>query len=84
MSYRDTAEKMYEVAKEEIGYAYSVNKPIMLGAETYSTEGDTVSYMEEGKGHLYEQLSLLKDYFLDLSSSGVAIHQILTWYNLKN
>ncbi|MDR0730639.1 MAG: hypothetical protein LBF63_03155 [Treponema sp.] len=83
MSYRDTAEMMYDVAKEEIAYARRVNKSIMLGAELYSEEGDQVSYMEEGKAYLYGQLDLLRN-SLDFLRSGVAIHQIATWYNLPD
>jgi hypothetical protein len=83
MSYRDTAEMMYDVAREEIRYAASVNKPIMLGAELYSLEGDQVSYAEEGKIYLYEQLDLLKA-MVNYSRAGVAIHHIDTWYNLHD
>jgi hypothetical protein len=83
MSYRDTAEMMYDVAKEEIAYARLVNKSIMLGAELYSEEGDQVSYMEEGKTYLYGQLDLLRN-SLDFLQSGVAIHQIATWYELPD
>jgi hypothetical protein len=83
MSYRDTAEMMYHVAKEEIAYARLVNRSIMLGAELYSEEGDHVSYMEEGRTYLYRQLDLLKD-SLNFLQSGVAIHHIATWYELRD
>jgi hypothetical protein len=83
MSYRDTAAAMYEIAKEEVSYAISVNKPIMLGAETYSTEGNHVSYMEEGRLYLYEQLKLLED-IVNYPKAGASIHHMKTWYGLHN
>ena len=48
MSYRDTAQEIYDVSKDEIEYAISTNKTLTLGVETKSTEGDKVSFMEEG------------------------------------
>jgi hypothetical protein len=83
MSYRDTAEAMYGIAREELDYAVSVNKPIMLGAELQSEEGDHVSYMEEGRRYLYGQLGLLKG-ILNYPRAGVSIHHILTWYDLHD
>jgi hypothetical protein len=83
MSYRDTAEAMYEIAKEEVAYARQVNKPIMLGAELQSEEGDHVSYMEEGRLYLYEQLKLLNS-IVRYPRAGVSIHHIATWYGLHD
>jgi hypothetical protein len=83
MSYRDTAEEMYRIAQEEVSYAVSVNKPIMLGAELQSEEGDHVSYMEEGRRYLYEQLKSLKD-LVNYPPAGVSIHHIKTWYELHD
>jgi hypothetical protein len=85
MSYRDSAEAMYEIAKEEISYAASVGKPIMLGAElSPSNEGDQVSYAEEGKAYFYGQLEELFTKLPDVPRSGVAIHHIRTWYDLQD
>lgn len=38
MAYRDTAEAMYDVAKEEVAFANQIKKQIFLSAETYSEE----------------------------------------------
>jgi hypothetical protein len=83
MSYRDTAEEMYRIAQEEVRYAVSVDKPIMLGAELQSEEGDHVSYMEEGRLYLYEQLELLKA-MVNYPKAGASIHHIKTWYELRD
>jgi hypothetical protein len=83
MSYRDTAAEMYNIAKEEVSYAISVNKPIMLGAAIQSEEGDHVSYMEEGRRYLNEQLTLLKD-IVNYSRAGASIHHMKIWYELHD
>jgi hypothetical protein len=84
MSYRDTAEAMYEIAGEEVAYARQVNKPIMLGAELGEDEQwDHVSYFEEGRLYLYEQLKLLKD-AVNYPKAGVSIHHMKTWYELHD
>jgi hypothetical protein len=83
MAYRDTAAEMYRIAREELDYAALVNKPIMLGAELQSEEGDHVSYGEEGRGYLYEQLKLLKA-LVDYPRAGASIHHIKTWYELHD
>ena len=81
MSYRDSSEKIYDISKEEIEYAKSVNKVLFLGVETKSDEGDNVSFQEEGKEYLYEQLFNLHQTLP--SNFGLSIHQIKTWYELK-
>ncbi len=81
MSYRDSADKVYQVSEEEIEYAKSVNKVLVLGVETKSEEGDNVSFMEEGKKYMYDEIAKIRQ--LIPSDYGVSIHQIKTWYSLK-
>lgn len=86
MSYRDTAQGMYDVAVEEIGYAQQYGSKIVLSAETYSTEGDSISYMEEGKAYMVSQLTALNAMLFSAFPNrnyGISIHQIQTWYNLQ-
>ena len=81
MSYRDTAEKIFELAKDEIEYANLINKKIYLGVETKSTEGDNVSFMEEGKQAMYTEINKLKN--MVNRAVGINIHSIQSWYDLK-
>lgn len=82
MSYRDSYEEMLEVSKEEISYAEQINKIVVLGAETSkSSEGDNISYYEEGMSYLMSQINLLKTKLP--KNFGVSIHHILSWYKLK-
>lgn len=82
MSYRDTKDAILNVASDEYIYANSVNKEIMISVETYSTEGDFVSFYEEGKKELN---SVIDSLFCDKIDgiSGIAIHHIKSWYDLK-
>lgn len=82
MSYRDTAEAIYNISKEEISYASAVGKTVVLGVETYSLEGDNVSFMEEGKNYMYSELDKLKN--MVPSGTGISIHHIKTWHDLKD
>lgn len=80
MSYRDTAEKIYEVGKDEVQYAQNLEKRLFLCVETKSSEGDKVSFMEEGKEYMNQELMKLKE--LIPSNFGISIHQIKTWFDL--
>ena len=80
MSYRDNAEKMVEVAKQELEYAKENNKSIFLSAET-GKEEDIVTFFEEGKKYMYSQINQLEK--LVDQPFGFSIHHIKSWYNLK-
>ena len=80
MSYRDTAEAIFNVSKDEIEYAKLVGKILNLGVETKSSEGDNVSFQEEGKSVMYSEIEKLRNKIP--SNFGVSIHQIATWKDL--
>ena len=81
MSYRDSAEAIVSFASDELAYAKSKNKQIALSVEMDSDEGENVSFKEENKKILYNELSklggLLDQKFL------ISIHNIESWFNLK-
>ena len=81
MSYRDSAEKIFDVAREELEYSSSVNKPIFLGVET-GDEEDVVTFNQESKSYMYSELNKLSS--LSNLNFGVSIHHIKTWSELKN
>ncbi len=80
MSYRDTSEAIYAVATEEVAYAAAQNKPIQLSVETKSSEGEQVSFAEEGAEVLMAELAKVRELLPD--RCGVAVHHIETWYAL--
>ena len=81
MSYRDSANKIYEVAKEEIEYAKVNNKTLNLSVETSQNEDDIVTFYEEGKDYMMNELSKLRD--MIPKNFGIAIHHIKSFYELK-
>ena len=81
MSYRDSAERIFDVAREELEYSSSVNKPIFLGVET-GVEEDVVTFNQESKSYMYSELNKLSS--LSNLNFGVSIHHIKTWSELKN
>ena len=59
---------------------------VILGVETYSKEGNFVSFMEEGKAVMYRELGKVYRSLKgeNLPAYGVAIHHMSVWYNLKD
>ncbi len=82
MSYRDTAESIYLCGEDEVEYAKQVGKTLFLCVETNSTEGDKVSFLEEGKNVMKSELSKLRNMLPE--NFGISIHYIETWYDLKD
>ncbi len=82
MSYRDEANKMLDVSIDEINYAKDNNKILFLSAETYSLEGDQVSFLDEGKAYMLDELNKLR--VLIPNNFGIAIHNIQSFKELKD
>jgi hypothetical protein len=81
MSYKDTAERMYDTAKEEIAFAKSLNKQIVLGAETGEIKDEPeISYYGKGSAYMHEQLHKLAA-LIDYDNYGLSIHHMASWYN---
>ena len=81
MSYRDSCEEIYKSAKDEIEYAVENNKILNLSVETSQNNESFITFYEEGKTYMYNELNKLKK--IIPSNFGIAIHHIYTWYNLK-
>ena len=87
MSYRDTAAAMLDTGKTELAMAAGRRCRVLLGAETGETgEGDFVSYYEEGKARMREQLDLVLQALGKSklpTGGGVAVHHVGSWMKLK-
>ncbi len=81
MSYRDTAVAAIDFAENELLYAAQTGKQIAVCFENQSSEGDNVSFAEEGKQALYREIKNLES--LLSQDYMVAIHHIKSWYELK-
>ncbi len=87
MSYRDTAEAVLECSEKEIALGKKYGCKIVLGVETHSSEGDHVSFMEEGKEKMYRECEKIYEELskrLDDGNYGIAVHYLDTWYKLKD
>ena len=82
MSYRDSYNEIFKCAEDEIKYAASVNKQINLGVETQKLEDNYITFFEEGKNFMYQELDRLKQ--ITNYNFGIAIHHIKSWYELKD
>ena len=81
MSYRDTANSIINIASDEFNYAQSVGKKLMLSVECSSSEADNVSFAEEGRNILKDELIKIKQILNN--DVGIAIHHIKSWYDMK-
>ena len=82
MSYKDTAKETYRISKEEIAYAKSLNKQIILGAETGNVDYEpNISFYGRGKTYMYGQLHELHK-LVDYDNYGLSIHYISAWYEM--
>ena len=82
MSYRDTADKIYDISREELIYANATTTELSVSVNMTSDEGDQVSFQEENKRILNAELNKLNDIIAEEYS--VCIHHIKSWYNLDH
>ena len=83
MSYRDTAEAILDISKEEIAIASKGGVRVVLGAETGATgEGDFVTFFEEGaqamEAELAKVVSRLESADVP-AGAGIAVHHLGSW-----
>jgi hypothetical protein len=84
MSYRDKVDEIYDISKDEINFAKSKNKQIVLGVETdTSAEGGNITFFEEGKSYMYNEIHKLHP-FCKTADYGISIHHLRSWYDLRN
>lgn len=88
MSYRDTASAILDTGKEELALENSTNCKVVLGVElSPSSEGDFITFYEEGKAAMVSELSTVMSELRKKTLNegyGVALHYIDTWMNLKD
>ncbi|MFD3257002.1 hypothetical protein ACE3MQ_00120 [Paenibacillus lentus] len=79
MTYRDSAKAVIDLAKQELQEAEALNKRIYTGVETkYSSEGDHVTFYEEGYDYLNGQLLQLDQLGRNYRSfAGIAVHDLV-------
>ena len=86
MSYRDTAQAIYNCGADEVPMSIASGCKLVFGVETYSLEGDYVSFMEESQQIMFEELDKLRAILRKAhpeGTFGVAIHDVGHWETLK-
>ncbi|WP_078543357.1 hypothetical protein [Litchfieldia alkalitelluris] len=88
MVYRDQAtgaNGIIDLVRNEMNDANKQGKKIEIAVETLqSSEGDFISFYEEGQFHMDSQLNLVETEFSGYSSfQGFGIHYLQSWMNLK-
>ncbi|MFP3388621.1 hypothetical protein [Brevibacillus sp. SIMBA_040] len=85
MAFRDHAEGIVGLVENQMKYAQSINKKLVVAVETKeSHEGDFITFYEEGRGEMNRQLELVTKALEGYSSfMGQAIHAYEYWKNGK-
>ena len=81
MAYRDSAETINELVKNEIAYGEKYGKKVVIGVETDQTdEGDALSFYEEGEAFMNNELAAVTaHYSASKGFGGIAIHHVDSW-----
>ena len=86
MSYRDTAEAILDISKEELAIAAKGGVRVVLGAETGETgEGSIVTFFEEGSKVMDRELAKVEKALESAkvpAGAGIAIHHLGSWEKL--
>jgi hypothetical protein len=85
MSYRDQAQAIVDITAADIALGDRLGKKIFIGVETNpSSEGNFVTFYEEGSAAMNLQLNIIDDLLKSHASyAGIAIHDYTGWKNLK-
>ncbi|MGM0843389.1 MAG: amidase [Bacillota bacterium] len=85
MAYRDSSAMIIDIVKKEVEWAGKYFKPLVVGVETGETsEGDAISFYEEGESFMNEQLQGVKDYYRNTAGfGGTAVHHVGSWMTIK-
>ncbi len=86
MAYRDSAQQMYDLSKEELDEADDLGKKVWIGAELADThEGDHLTFFRKPISNMDEEMEkVFKLGSTHSSFAGVAVHHYEAWYAKKN
>jgi len=87
MAFRDFTEGpggILNMTEEEIGHANDLGKPMILSLEMRPSMIDKITFAEEGKAEMREQIEIMEDNLQDQSSyEGYMIHSYEYWREAK-
>jgi hypothetical protein len=83
MSYRDTAQAIYDISLSEVSYAQQIGKRCMVGIQTAHDEAGYLTFYEEGLTAMYSELSSAEAKLSAYADWGFAIHYLNSWMELE-
>lgn len=85
MAYRNRAQDVIPLVKNELDYANSIGKEVRIALETAeSHEGDFLSFYCHTRAELNNAIDVLEDHFLsEPSYEGIAVHSIHSWMAME-
>ncbi|OLS39308.1 amidase [Bacillus sp. MRMR6] len=85
MAYRDSAEMIIDLVKNEVALSGKYNKGLVVGVETGQTsEGESISFFEEGETYMNHELEKVKNHYKAVSGfKGIAIHHVDSWMTMN-
>jgi hypothetical protein len=83
MSYRDTAQSIYDISISEVAYAQQNGKRCMVGIQTAADEAGYLTFYEEGLTTMYSVLADAETKLSSYSNWGFAIHYLSSWMELE-
>lgn len=78
MAYRDKAQYIIDIVKNEMDYAKRYNTKIMISVETGNTsEGDYITFYQEGLNFMWNEINNVNEYYKNnYSNYGFALHYL--------
>ncbi|WP_134702718.1 amidase [Ammoniphilus sp. YIM 78166] len=85
MAYRDSADAIIQIVKEEINWANQLGKKVIIGVETNQTdEPSFITFHEEGEAYMKDQLTKVALHYQQSPSyAGICIHDLKNWMVMK-
>lgn len=85
MAYRDRAESIIEVVKNEIVYGKKHNKNIVISVETGNTsEGENITFYQEGLDFMWNEINKVNEYYKNsYNNYSFAVHYLENIMNMK-
>lgn len=85
MAYRDTATGIINVSQTQMNLCAKYNVKATIAVETgKSNEGNNITFYEEGRTTMYNQLNIVvNNYIKNSAFDGVAIHYLYSWMEMN-
>lgn len=85
MAYRDRAQSIIDIVKNEINYGKKYNKNIVISVETGNTkEGENITFYQEGLKFMLNEINKVDDYYKNIYNNyGFAVHYLENIMEMK-